>query len=205
MKEKEWQALDLLAQGLTHREVARQVGVDPKTLSRWKNRADFANARKMTGDALIERGRQRIAEQYDQLLDRMFAIATSDHYKASDQIKAFEALSRICGADRIPEKPLPNPNLPDHPYSPQEALDNWRLMQSNLQAMVASALAEGAASGNLTQMAENVEALYRIAAVAKDFARLQVPERLFDEDGDRHNSDDVIELLLEGTNDAGHP
>jgi len=96
---KRLKAIELLAHGgLTHEEVANEVGISSRTLSNWKNKPDFINA-------IIDRSRALIKAELPQIyssLKKRCVKGSAQHMKILfDHLDKLEEMQSMVSANSI--------------------------------------------------------------------------------------------------------
>jgi len=107
---KQTSAVLLLASGKTAREVAKQIGVTPETISHWRRQPSFAACLNRTCWGLLEAGRDRLRGAADQAAQKLVELMDTTE---SDEVKRKVCLD-ILEISRLEE-----------PYGWTIRLGNW--------------------------------------------------------------------------------
>jgi len=99
-------AVSMLANGATHADVADQLGIDRRTVARWRSRPDFANALEEATREVEEYASHRMRALGAVALAQLAKMAVDPKVPATSRVRICERLlelSQLRPADRTKE------------------------------------------------------------------------------------------------------
>lgn len=110
LTEKQVRAVGLMSEGVSYREIAKQLGVTTRTVERWAMRPDLRQAVEQAKAKALETVEEAVSEKYKRAIESMIPAALtilhktlkSSEAKDSDKLRAVQILGKWYGLEKSP-------------------------------------------------------------------------------------------------------